>query len=269
MEPIEMPKANMRAADMNAPHKNTHGTEAGAAVDNEDGPKKRPGNTGALLYDRLRADIVKGTLAPGTPLSQAAIAQSAGISRGPVNDALRRLQQDKLVIAGPNKRFNVAPFDIADLEAVFCLYMANNALAVQISVPHLTDEDIRHLESCVDLIDRSFEKDAAQWDSAYHDLLFTIIRHSSVRSVALARQLVDEIHRYQAVRPGPRSWIKGSEFREVIGAARKKNGLVASLRYAELIGRQGCQVMARIAPTYDASRLRQYILKLAPLDVSK
>jgi len=48
-------------------------------------------------YERLRAEIVDGRALPGTPLVEAAIATRLGISRTPVREALRRLEQDGLV----------------------------------------------------------------------------------------------------------------------------------------------------------------------------
>lgn len=48
-------------------------------------------------YERLRAEIVDGTAPPGTPLIEAVIATRLGISRTPVREALRRLEQDGLV----------------------------------------------------------------------------------------------------------------------------------------------------------------------------
>lgn len=48
-------------------------------------------------YEILRAEIVDGVLTSGTPLVEASIATRMGISRTPVREALRRLEQDGLV----------------------------------------------------------------------------------------------------------------------------------------------------------------------------
>jgi DNA-binding GntR family transcriptional regulator len=222
--------------------------------------KKRAGNSGAVIYDRLREDILAGRLQPGIPLSQSAIAKEAGTSRGPVNEALRRLQQDRLVIARANQRFSVAPFTIMDLEAIFCLHLANNALAVQISVPFLTDEELETIDEGAALLDMSFEQDKSIWEKGYHKILFTSIKHSSARSVDLAQQLIEEMRRHRTLWPKtPPVWLITSDFKEFIVAARARNGKLASIYFAQLMGRMASLLMAGTDPTYDAFRLRQYI----------
>ena len=226
--------------------------------------KKRAGNMGALIYDRLRAEILNGTLPPGLPLSQQAIAKASGTSRGPVNDALRRLQQDRLVVARANQRFSVAPFDISDLEDFYCLYLANNTIAVEISVPSATDEDIRHLEYCTTLIDSAYDQsDDIKWDAAFHDFLLTIIKYASPRSIDLAKALVDEIGRGKAINSNRRgTWLRSVDFRDLIEAVRSRNGRLAAIQYVEVAGRLGCLVAAALSPTYDMAQMRRYIIAL-------
>jgi DNA-binding GntR family transcriptional regulator len=226
--------------------------------------KKRAGNMGAVIYDKLRAEILNGTFLPGRPLSQQAIAKASGTSRGPVNDALRRLQQDRLVVARANQRFSVAPFDIADLEDFYCLYLGNNTIAVEISVPFTTDEDIQHLEHCTMLIDQAYaQSDDVEWDAAFHDFLFTIIKYASPRSIDLARTLVDEIGRGQALNPDRRgAWLRSADFRDIMEAVRLRNGKLAATRYAQVAGRLGCLVAAALSSTYDTAKMRRYIIAL-------
>ena len=51
-------------------------------------------------YLRLRTEILTGGLPPGTPLREIALAERFGVSRTPVREALRRLEQDRLVQPG-------------------------------------------------------------------------------------------------------------------------------------------------------------------------
>ncbi|MET7508312.1 GntR family transcriptional regulator [Streptomyces albidoflavus] len=61
----------------------------------QDGAREEP--VGGSVYERLRADIVSGAQAPGDHLGEAALAERYGVSRTPVREALRRLEQDGLV----------------------------------------------------------------------------------------------------------------------------------------------------------------------------
>jgi DNA-binding GntR family transcriptional regulator len=51
----------------------------------------------SLVYEQLHAQIVSGELAPGARLTESVLATTFGISRTPVREALRRLEQDGLV----------------------------------------------------------------------------------------------------------------------------------------------------------------------------
>jgi DNA-binding GntR family transcriptional regulator len=52
------------------------------------------------VYHALRAEIVAGALPPGSPLRELALAERFGVSRTPVREALRRLEQDRLLVPG-------------------------------------------------------------------------------------------------------------------------------------------------------------------------
>jgi DNA-binding GntR family transcriptional regulator len=53
-----------------------------------------------IVYLRLRTEILGGTVAPGTPMRETALAERFGVSRTPVREALRRLEQDRLLTPG-------------------------------------------------------------------------------------------------------------------------------------------------------------------------
>jgi DNA-binding GntR family transcriptional regulator len=50
------------------------------------------------VYAQLRAQILDRTLPPGTPLREITLASQFGVSRTPVREALRRLEQDRLLV---------------------------------------------------------------------------------------------------------------------------------------------------------------------------
>jgi len=79
-------------------------------------------------YHRLRDLIVRGRLAPGSPLVEAEAAKHLGVSRTPVREAFQRLRRDGLAVnagGGERPRLAVAPLS---RDAVFELYRAAGAL---------------------------------------------------------------------------------------------------------------------------------------------
>ena len=53
--------------------------------------------TSQPLYERVKHDIVAGTLAPGAPLVETLLAERYAVSRTPIREALRQLERDGLV----------------------------------------------------------------------------------------------------------------------------------------------------------------------------
>ncbi len=230
--------------------------------------KKRIGNMTTLVYDKIRSDILNGILLPGTTLSQPVLAKAAGTSRGPVREALRRLQQDQLVIARDNQQFNVAPYDISDLEAVLCLHLANVTLAIRVSVPLLTDQELEHLRNCVRLMEGAAQGDELGWEVPYRDFTLTIVKHSSPRIEALISLLIDNIqrHRRKTLDKIPSVYSGGPEFRAILEAAEGRDGERASDLYANFMSRVSTLILGGVAPQYNAFRLRGYVLAMGSYD---
>jgi len=53
------------------------------------------------VYHQLREAIVDGTFSADTPLTETTLAAQFSVSRTPIREALRRLEQDGLVERGP------------------------------------------------------------------------------------------------------------------------------------------------------------------------
>ena len=230
----------------------------------ERAPVKREGNTVSLIYEQLRADILGGRLAPGSSLSQLTIARSYGTSRGPVREAMQRLQQDQLVIGFANRRFNVAPFEIADLEAVLSLHLANVALAIRASVPFLLDDEVDLLDRHRREMERAVDRSKEEWEPAYRSFVLTLIKHSGDRVVSLVDGLIDNAQRYRAnlLDRFPRVYAGGPEFGRVVVAARRRDGAAAAACYAAFFGQLSLRILAGSAPAHDPARLRSYIAAL-------
>ena len=79
----------------------------------------------SIVTERLRANIVNGTLQPGSQLSEVELATSFGVSRGPVREALQRLVQEGLLLSEPHRGVFVPVLTDEDVHDV---YVAREAL---------------------------------------------------------------------------------------------------------------------------------------------
>jgi DNA-binding GntR family transcriptional regulator len=79
----------------------------------------------------LREAIVDGTLAAGTPLVEARVAEELAVSRGPVRNALHVLEGEGLVETRPNGRMVVSGFRHEDVDDLLRVRFELEALAIR------------------------------------------------------------------------------------------------------------------------------------------
>jgi DNA-binding GntR family transcriptional regulator len=71
------------------------------------------------VLESLSEQILNGVLLPGHQLVETELSRTMGISRSPIREALRQLEQEGLVITLPNASTTVAPIRPSDVEQVF------------------------------------------------------------------------------------------------------------------------------------------------------
>jgi len=89
----------------------------------------------------LRAEIVDGTLTPGTPLTEAQQAERLGVSRTPVREALARLIADGLVEERGPRTLLVSSIDPDDVVALFELRTTLDEQAARLAARRATHDD--------------------------------------------------------------------------------------------------------------------------------
>jgi DNA-binding GntR family transcriptional regulator len=102
------------------------------------------------VLDHLREEILSNKLEPGTELHEVALAQSLGISRGPLREALGRLAAEGLVTITPRRGAVVTKLTRQEFVDAYQVREALESLAVRLAVPRLTDEDIATLRRLAD-----------------------------------------------------------------------------------------------------------------------
>ena len=94
------------------------------------------------VYHRLSADILSGALAPGAKISEPALAQQYGVSRGPLREALHRLQERKLITRSANQGARVVKLTPETLVELFAVREALEGMAARLAALNATEADI-------------------------------------------------------------------------------------------------------------------------------
>ncbi|MDB5373830.1 MAG: Transcriptional regulator, GntR family [Belnapia sp.] len=104
---------------------------------------------GERAYRRLRDSIVQGTLSAGSRISERGMASALGISAQPVRDALRRLEQDGLVVTLPRRGTVVAEFGPERLAELGRIRAALEGVAAALAAERMSGTDLATLAQVV------------------------------------------------------------------------------------------------------------------------
>jgi DNA-binding GntR family transcriptional regulator len=100
-------------------------------------------------YQAVRGALLKGDYMPGDRIYEGAIAQALGVSRNPVREALRRLQQDGLLEVRPHYGVYVATIPVEEIEDIYRIRGALEATAAALAAERMSDADVAELREIV------------------------------------------------------------------------------------------------------------------------
>ncbi|EGV34089.1 transcriptional regulator, GntR family [Thiorhodococcus drewsii AZ1] len=102
------------------------------------------------VFDQIRHAIVVGEIAPGSKISEPALAARYGISRGPLREAMRRLESSSLVERKPNIGARVITLTSAQLLEIYVIREALEGMAARLAAEQMSDAAIADLKRLLD-----------------------------------------------------------------------------------------------------------------------
>ncbi|MDR4127052.1 GntR family transcriptional regulator [Yanghanlia caeni] len=98
-----------------------------------------------VVYARLLEKIYSGALPPGTVINEVALSKEFGTSRGPVREAVRRLQGIQLVTREPYLKARVVELTAETALELFQMRMGLEGVACYLATERMSDEEIDQL----------------------------------------------------------------------------------------------------------------------------
>lgn len=209
----------------------------------------------APLHAYLRECILDGTLTPGTKLSQVGLAEQLGVSRTPLREVLRMLQEEGLVETEPNQRTRVAPVDPAQLDDTYATRILVETLSLSLTLDSFgarqADEAERLLAA---MAEASASGDLPAWfrdHAAFHRLLTAGGGPSLQRQVrVLADSSIRYIRVYQMAEPATWQEAGDAEHARILAAVRAEDGPAAVTELAGHLCGTATRVLAHCEPGY-------------------
>ena len=103
-----------------------------------------------VITHQLENAIFSGTLAPGEKVSEQALARQLGVSRGPLREALRRLEGRKLIERKTNFGARVTALSVDDLENLLIIREALEGMAARLAAENMSEDDLAALQALID-----------------------------------------------------------------------------------------------------------------------
>jgi DNA-binding GntR family transcriptional regulator len=188
------------------------------------GPKLENLTLWQRVHEHLREEILANRLPPGTELQEAALAETLGVSRGPVREAIGRLAAEGLVTVRPRRGAVVRPLSKAEFLEAYQVREALETLAMRLAVPRMTSDALASLEW---LVERMAEQ-AAQDDvkgffatnGTFHEAVVAASGNRKLQEIH--HQLMAQMGRYQMRSLALRGSLERSiaEHRAILAAAR-------------------------------------------------
>lgn len=179
------------------------------------------------VYSSLREDILFNRLPPGAPLAETAVAAALNVSRGPVREALRRLDAEGLVTVTPRRGAVVSSFTPEEFLDAYRVREALEVLAIRLATLHLSEANLTELERLhEDMLGYAEAEDIDGFftaNAAFHATFVNASQNKKLQEIY--RPLVNQMRRYRLSSLSLRGGMLRSceEHGNILEAVKQKN----------------------------------------------
>ena len=196
----------------------------------------------AKITATLREGIVSGEIVPGAKLSEPKLSEQFNTSRGPVREAIRRLESLGLVRHVPHEGVRVITLTAEEIIEVYHVREALEGKAAALAARNMTDEKLMELRQLMQLHSEHQSNTGAymqaQGDFDFH---YRIIQASN--NQFLIRQLCEDLYhlvrmyRYQSSRFEHRASVALIEHQQLLYAFEQRDERLAEMMMRHHIAR--------------------------------
>ena len=143
------------------------------------------------VYDNLKMAILSGRLGPSERLTEEHLAETLGVSRTPVREALYRLEAEGLIRSLETRGFIVSGDSREEVEELFEIRAILEGYALRIISARISEESLQQLDTFIDKAQAALKAgrmgDVFKWNTRFHDHLHELVSDTA----RLYRMIVD------------------------------------------------------------------------------
>lgn len=173
------------------------------------------------VYDRLENDIIQGVYVKGEILTELKLAEQLGVSRTPIREALRRLEQERLITdAGKGSRvIGISEDDVLD---IMNIREHAEGLATYYATLNITKEGLQELKHIIDLMDFYYDKwdveHLRRADDDFHDAICRLSKRTVIKDTLVPLHRKTRRYRKIAMEDKARATCTLQEHHEIYDA---------------------------------------------------
>lgn len=128
-----------------------------------------------IVYEELKMQILTGKITPGMRMMEVELAESMGVSRTPIREAIKKLEQEGLVTIEPRKGAYASQISVKDMVDILEVRQDMEGLAAHMAAYRMTPKQMKELESISIGYNKAVEEgnmaDMIKYDTDFHNLI--------------------------------------------------------------------------------------------------
>ena len=154
-----------------------------------------------IIYEDLKRKIFRGDVFSDGRLQEDNLTKDYGTSRTPIRDALRRLEQEKIIEKLHYGGYKVKGLSIKDVEEIFGIRSVLESYAASLATGRITKDDITRMETIIkksqEALDNTDYEAFIELNTEFHACLYAAGK--SEHLLRILQNLWDYFYRYRKV----------------------------------------------------------------------
>ncbi len=187
-------------------------------------------------FDSIKTDIISGKLAQGTKIVESDLAEQYGVSRGPLREAIHRLERMRLIVRIPHAGSRVVTLDVKMMGDIYSAREALEGMAARLAARLMSETEIAALRELLDRHETAIvEADGKGYFQREGDIDFHYRIAAASRNQWILENLNGELYqlirmcRHQSGQTPARAPLALDQHRQIVAAIEARDEELAEL----------------------------------------
>ena len=139
------------------------------------------------IFKTIRDRIVYMEYSPGKPLPEKELCQEFKVSRTPVREAIKKLEEMKLVSVIPRYGTYISPVDINEIRSAFEVKIKLEGLAGEVAAKRITHDKLSEMKSLIEeadvLLKGGGHRHLIEIDTRFHEIIYQAAQNPILQEI--------------------------------------------------------------------------------------